>query len=141
MKPSDARRSRLVGVLFPLAAVAAAGLAVWIVRREPEGLLGWATGGALGALFLWILASALWPARAERTCPRCGAAGLARLDPRAAHGVGCERCGFRDESASAWLLAEEEGPLEELVLRARGRHGASARTAQQPRVDSTASRD
>ncbi len=141
MKTSDARRSRLVGILFPLAAVAAAGLALWIVRREPQGLLGWALGGALAALGLWILASALWPARAERTCPRCGAAALARLDPRAAHGLSCERCGFRDESASAWLLAEEEGPLEELVLGARERPAAPARPAERRRVDSTASRD
>ena len=32
-------------------------------------------------------------------------------------------CGWRDESASAWLLAEEEGPLEELVLAQRRRQG------------------
>jgi hypothetical protein len=37
------------------------------------------------------------------------------------HGLVCRACGWRDASASAWLLAEEEGPLEEIVLAERGR--------------------
>lgn len=77
---------------------------------------------ALGAVpLLWVLVSALWPARAERTCPACGGVHLERLDPRSTHGLACRGCGWRDEAASAWLLAEEEGPLEEIVLEQRGR--------------------
>lgn len=115
------RRARLAWVLLPLVSLSAVAAGLWIVRSAPQGLAGWTLGAVLGAACLWILGSVLWPARAERTCPRCGAAALVRLDPRATHGLGCQRCGFQDESASAWLLAEEEGPLEELVLDARAR--------------------
>ncbi len=105
----------------PVLFLLAVGLGVAIVLRRPLALFG----GVLIALAVvpvgWVLASALWPARAERRCPACGKDALARLDPRATHGLVCRACGFRDESASAWLLAEEEGPLEKIVLAERGR--------------------
>jgi len=103
---------------FFLLAVAAG---VAIVFRRPLSLFA----GVLSALAAvpvgWVIVSALWPAKAERRCPACGKDALQRLDQRATHGLACRACGFRDESASAWLLAEEEGPLEEIVLAERGR--------------------
>ena len=94
---------------------------VAIVLRRPLSLFA----GVLAALAAvpvgWVIVSALWPARAERRCPACGKDALRRMDERATHGLACRACGFRDESASAWLLAEEEGPLEEIVLSERGR--------------------
>jgi hypothetical protein len=96
-------------------------LGAWIVFARPFSLFG----GVLLALSCvpigWVLVSALWPARAERRCPVCGGDTLVRLDARATHGLGCSTCSYRDESASAWLLAEEDGPLEEIVLAQRGR--------------------
>jgi predicted RNA-binding Zn-ribbon protein involved in translation (DUF1610 family) len=97
----------------------AAGVA--IVFSRPLALFA----GVLAALAAvpvgWVIVSALWPARAERRCPACGKDALRRLDERATQGLVCQACGYRDESASAWLLAEEEGPLEEIVLEERGR--------------------
>jgi len=105
----------------PASFLLAVGLGVAIVMHRPLGLFA----GVLIALAAvpvgWVLASALWPARAERRCPACGKDALARLDPRTTHGLVCSACGHRDESASAWLLAEEEGPLEKIVLAERGR--------------------
>jgi len=103
---------------FLLLAVA---VGVAIVLQRPLSLFA----GVLAALAAvpvgWVIVSALWPARAERRCPACGKDALRRLDERTTHGLVCRACGFRDESASAWLLAEEEGPLEEIVLSQRGR--------------------
>lgn len=131
------RGRRLAWVLFPLLPTLAVAAGLWIVRRAPQGLAGWTLAGALCLSCLWILVSVLWPARAERACPLCRAEALVRLDPHSAHGLSCERCGFRDESASAWLLAEEEGPLEELVLEARGRGSRPAPEVRaRTRVDS-----
>jgi hypothetical protein len=96
-------------------------LAAWIVFARPFSLFGLVLGAVAAVPIGWVLVSALWPARAERRCPGCGADALARLDARATHGLVCRACGWRDESASAWLLAEEEGPLEEIVLAQRGR--------------------
>jgi hypothetical protein len=90
---------------------------------------------------LWVVVSALWPARAERTCPACRSERLERADPRTTVGVRCLACGWRDDSASAWLLAEEEGPLEDVVLAQRGRKPRSprgpGRDGPEPRVDSS----
>lgn len=113
--------SPLVGALVPLAWIAAAAGGLWLVRRLPQAAFGWVAGAVLGLAILWILVSVLWPARAERTCPSCGRASLRRLDRETTLGLACEACGFVDESASSWYLAEEEGPLEELVLSARRR--------------------
>ena len=80
----------------------------------------------MGLCLVWVLVSVFFPARADRSCPRCGEESLERLDRTRTTGIRCRACGFRDEQASAWLMAEEEGPLEEIVLRERGR-GAVAR--------------
>ena len=111
----------------PALFLAAVLLGVWIVLARPPVF-----GVLLVLLALvpvgWVLVSALWPARADRTCPTCGADALVRADACATHGLACKACGWRDDSASAWLLAEEEGPLEELVLAERERR-RGARTA------------
>lgn len=99
-------------------------LGVWIVFARPFSLFGGVLLGLACVPIGWVLVSALWPARAERRCPACKGDTLVRLDARATHGLGCSACSYRDESASAWLLAEEDGPLEEIVLAQRGRAGA-----------------
>lgn len=121
-------RARALAWLAPVAMLAAVVLALRIVRERPFQLAGLVLGVGLVAILAWIVTSVLWPARAERTCPACGRRALERIDPEATHGIVCSACGFRDETASAWLFAEEEGPLEEIVLRERrrrrGRRGA-----------------
>lgn len=125
-------------LLVPLALLGASGVGFLLVRRPPLGLFGWSVAALLGAAIVWILVSVLWPARAERTCPACGRPGLVRSDPKAAHGLSCARCGWQDPAASSWLLAEEEGPLEDLVLAARRRRGGAERLEP---VDSAAGDD
>jgi DNA-directed RNA polymerase subunit RPC12/RpoP len=110
----------------------AVGLAVAIVLRRPISLFGAVLIGLAVVPVGWVLASALWPARAERRCPACGKDALQRLDERATQGLVCRACGFRDAHASAWLLAEEEGPLEKIVLAERGR-GAPPSAVDSPR--------
>jgi hypothetical protein len=115
------RKKSAAGGLLPLALLGAVGTAAWIVKARP---LSWFTLVliALAALpVVWVLVSALWPARAERGCPACGKDALARLAPESTVGLVCRACGWKDEGASAWLLAEEEGPLERIVLAERGR--------------------
>jgi hypothetical protein len=114
------RRSRQRGgwLIAPLMlAAVAAGLL--FVLRGPDQVFGVAFAAVLVLGIGWILVSALLPGRAERTCPACGGAGLERLDPQTTQGLRCGLCGWRDESASSFLLAEEEGPLEDIVLRQR----------------------
>lgn len=120
---SYARLGWLVGPVALLAALAAMAL----LRRGPSGLLGAVLIGLLALAMGWIFLSVFWPARAERTCPRCARAALVRLDARATIGIRCRACGFEDPSASSWLLAEEDGPLESIVLEQRGR-GPRTRT-------------
>ena len=69
----------------------------------------------------WVLLSALWPAKADRTCPECGETSVERLDRRELRGLGCGACGWRDETASAWFLAEDEEPVLEDLVRAQRR--------------------
>jgi hypothetical protein len=111
---------RWIAWCSPLAFLAAVGLGAWIVFARPFALFTGVVLALAAVPVIWVMVSALWPARAERGCPRCGRDSVRRLDPRAVHGLACDACGWRDESASAWLLAEEEGPLEELVLAERG---------------------
>ena len=54
-----------------------------------------------------------------RRCPSCKKDALERMDSETTIGVRCTRCGYADAEESAWLFAEEEGPLEELVLEQR----------------------
>ena len=75
----------------------------------------------IGAGVLWVALSALWPAKADRRCPKCGEDTLVRLDPDTTTGLRCSACDHVDPEATSWFLAEEEGPLEDLVLRQRGR--------------------
>lgn len=100
-----------------------------------EALLGLVLGVLLVVPLVWIAVSTLWPARAERTCPGCGTDELRRIDPDATVGVVCARCGWRDEDRSAWHLAEEEGPLEHIVLEQRRERRRRRRTSRSP-VDS-----
>lgn len=137
MTHREEKRARLAGRLVPLAFLAAVGTGVAVVLAGPRAVLAIALGILLLTPVAWVLVSALWPARAERGCPACGRDALRRIDPRATHGVRCDACGFRDETRSAWLLAEEEGPLEDIVVAERGRRRARSGSA----VDTTAPPD
>ena len=44
--------------------------------------------------------------------------------------------GWRDEAQSSWLLAEEEGPLEDIVMRQRGRRPPAGTDRERSVVDS-----
>lgn len=119
------RESRAVWFAAPLLlASAAAGTA--FVLRGPDQVFGVAFGLVVALGLGWVLISALFPARADRTCPQCGGEGLQRLDPDSSQGVVCRLCAWADESASAFLLLEDEGrPFEDIVLRGR-EHGGGA---------------
>lgn len=106
---------------LPVVLLAAVGLGLWIVRARPLSLFGAVLVGLACVPAGWVLVSALFPAKAERRCPACGADALVRLDARSTQGLRCRACDWCDPSASAWLLAEEEGPLEDIVLAQRGR--------------------
>ncbi len=106
-----------------LLGVAGGALVVW---HGPRWLFPWALGLMLAGVVIWILVSVLWPARADRECAVCGANALERIDTQTAHGLVCRACGWRDESQSGWLLAEEEeNRLEDLVLREREKPAGS----------------
>lgn len=128
----DARRaqpvaaeSRAAWFAAPLLLAAIAAGATFVLRG-PDEVFGLAFGLVLALGLGWILVSALFPARAERTCPQCGRDGLERLDPDSAQGVICRHCAWADESASAFLLLEDEGrPFEDIVLRGRERGGGA----------------
>jgi hypothetical protein len=123
--PGAPRASRLRALagwfVAPLALVSiAAGML--LVFRSPEGLFGILFGTVLALGLGWILVCSLFPAKADRTCPECKRPGLVRLDRRTTRGVRCAQCGFRDATASSFLLAEDEGvPLEGTVLHERDR--------------------
>ena len=86
-----------------------------LVLRGPDRIFGGALALFLGASIAWILASVLWPARPDRTCPACGRAKLGRMDEESTRGVVCTACGHRDESQSSFLMAEEEGDAIERI--------------------------
>lgn len=120
-KPSPARQPRAAWLAAPLI-LAAIAAGVVFVMRGPDGLFGIVFGLVLALGLGWILISSLLPARAERRCPQCGGDGLERLDPDSSQGVVCRLCAWADESASGFLLLEDEGrPFEDIVLRGRGR--------------------
>ena len=63
-------------------------------------------GGALVLLWLvWVLVSAMSPAKPDRKCPACGREGLVKIR-RGEPGVRCELCGFRDETLHVAYLDE-----------------------------------
>lgn len=108
----------LIGPLILSATLAT----VLFVLRGPDHLFGVAFGGVLATGLAWILVSSLFPGKADRRCPRCGAQALERLDPRTTRGLRCNTCHFVDAHSSSFLLAEEEGvPLENIALRDRSR--------------------
>ncbi|MCC7013130.1 MAG: hypothetical protein IT454_11250 [Planctomycetes bacterium] len=112
----EAWASWLVAPLF-LAAIAAGLL---LITRGPDQLFALAFGLVLMLGSSWIVACSLFPARADRTCPRCGDEALVRLDPQSARGVRCSACSWRDPSVSSFLLAEDDGAdLEQIALRER----------------------
>jgi hypothetical protein len=76
----------------------------------------------------WVLVSALSPARSDRRCPACGQEALARRSPDSTQGLVCLACGWADEQASGWLLAEEEGGLDQIVRTRPGRAAGSKPT-------------
>ncbi len=133
-----ARPKRLVflGVLAPVFSLGALVLARSIVAEKPLWLFGAVLGLFFAAIAGWIVVSTLWPARAERRCPVCGSEALARIDPEATSGIACRKCNYRDDAASSWFLAEEEGSLESIVLRER-----RARRARRSNVDRPRPRD
>ncbi|MBM3990208.1 MAG: NAD(P)(+) transhydrogenase (Re/Si-specific) subunit beta [Planctomycetes bacterium] len=120
-KPRSRRHALAGWLVAPLALVSVAA-GVWLVVEGPQGLFGVVFGGALALGLVWVLACSLFPATADRTCPECKRPGLVRLDRRTTRGVRCARCGFRDATASSFLLAEDEGvPLESTVFHERDR--------------------
>ncbi|MFT5290788.1 MAG: hypothetical protein ACI8QS_002874 [Planctomycetota bacterium] len=96
-------------------------LAFAILQVDQSTLFAVASLTGLSVLGLWVLTSILWPSRADRSCPDCGLDTLERMDLETTMGLRCGSCGFMDETLSSWFLAEEEGPLEEIVLAQRGR--------------------
>ena len=121
-KPRRVHARGLATWLIPpmlLAGVAGGALFVW---QGPRWVVPWALGALLAVVVMWVLVSVLWPAHADRRCAVCGVEALERIDADAVHGLVCRACGWRDESESAWLLAEdEEERLEDLVLQRRSR--------------------
>ena len=112
-------------LLLPLLLLCAVGAGVALVFLRPPWLPTLVLSLVIGAGFLWALVGVFWPNRVDRTCPACGSEALTRVDPRTTLGLRCTACEHVDPTASGWFLAEEEGSLEDLVLRQRGR---SART-------------
>ena len=116
------RRRDLPGAafLFPPLLLAATLTGGVLVLRGPDQIFGWALAIVFGIVVLWILTSALFPASADRTCPACGEQALQRLEPGSTRGLRCADCGWLDETASSFLLAEDDGvEIEPMVLGAR----------------------
>jgi len=107
--------------------------AVWIVLRGPVALFGVLVAAVMVLGFGWVLISSMMPAApADRRCPQCGMEdGLRPAHEDTTRGIRCRSCGFTDETASAWMIAEEDGPLQEVVLRERkDRRNARTERAQ-----------
>lgn len=122
-EPDRVRGSWLIGPLL-LAAVSAG---VLFVFRGPDHVFGIAFGLVLGLGFLWILVSTMFPSKPDRTCPQCGQDTLVRLDPKTTRGLTCGACAWTDASASSFYLAEDDGVLQDLVLRREDRDPESKR--------------
>lgn len=123
LRPGAPRRAWLAWLVAP-ACLAAVLAAAALVLRGPDGLFGVALTALLGLGFLWIAVSVFSPAKADRRCPSCGALALERLDAGTTRGLRCAACGWTDAAASSFYLAEEEGPLETIVLRERAERRA-----------------
>ncbi len=110
-----------LGFILPPILLGSVVLTASFLLASPPLMFGALTGAILLGGLLWILASSLWASKADRDCPECGRQKLVRLDPATTMGLSCSACGWKDESASSWYLAEEEGPLEQTVMKSRGR--------------------
>jgi len=120
---------RASALALPLVFLGAIAIAALVLRAPPAGLFGAVLFVLFGGAIVWIVVSVLWPARAERTCPRCGEEALERIDPTETRGWVCRACQHRDETASVWLMAEEDdAPLEDIVLSRRNERPASGST-------------
>ena len=126
--PRFARAGWFAPPLFLLAVLAGA----WVAFARPESPFALVIAGLAFVPATWVLVSALWPATADRRCPACGKSELERLDKDAAHGLRCRACAWRDEHASAWLLAEEEGAVDEIVRRRREREDSRVSAVDSP---------
>lgn len=93
----------------------------YLLLKKPDELWPYVVGAIFVLTFGWFLVSTLWPRFAERTCPTCGKDGLVPLTENSHRGLRCTLCGFEDESLSSFFIAEEDGVLEETVMRERGR--------------------
>ena len=120
----QARQTRGVAAwLVPGLLLGAVLTGVTLVR---SGSQTWFVVVSVGLVVLpaaWVLVSALSPARSDRRCPGCKQEALARRSPDSTQGLVCLACGWADEQASGWLLAEEEGGLDRIV---RARLGETA---------------
>lgn len=112
----------LVGVEYWLSPIllAATTCGVLLVLRGPDRWFGYAAATLLGIAVAWILVSVLHPARADRSCPQCKRPALERADPTRTLGVLCSACGRYDPQESSFLMAEEEGVIDTVVLHERG---------------------
>jgi hypothetical protein len=120
--------TRFAWFIAPLL-LAATATGILLVLRGPDRYFGLALGSMMCLAIAWILVSVLFPAQVERTCPICGRETLRRLDPEMTRGVMCSECGHLDRDASSFLMAEEEGSLESIVMAERKSSRSSARTA------------
>jgi len=130
----SSRRRRAAWLTGPLCLVAAVAAAL-LVRRGPGAAFAATAGVLVAACLSWIVTSVFLPAYPDRTCPRCGEERLVRRDRASTRGVRCTACGFEDASASSFTMAEEEGALEPLVLRERGRRGRPEARVAGPEQD------
>jgi hypothetical protein len=114
-------------LVAPLCLLAVA-IGLWVLRAHPTWLFGGVVVAGLALALGWVFVSALWPAKANRTCPTCGEDRIERLDPTELRGLRCAACGWEDPNESAWFLAEdEEEALEDLVQAQRRRRRAPGR--------------
>jgi hypothetical protein len=109
--------------------LAATATGVIFVIRGPDRFFGLGLGALFALALAWILISVLFPAKPDRTCPSCGRERLRRIDERTTRGVVCGACGHADPDQSSFLMAEEEGPLETIVLAERANSALAGRTS------------
>ena len=114
----SARAVRGAWLIGPIL-LAAIGAGVRLVFAGPDDLFGLCFGIVLGLGVLWVLVCSLFPASADRVCPRCGGRGLERASRETTQGLVCRLCRWEDPTASSFFLAEEEGTFEDVVLRER----------------------
>jgi hypothetical protein len=112
---ASSRATWLIGPVF----LASTATGITFVLRGPDRFFGLALGTLLSLALLWVLISALFPAKPDRTCPSCGRGRLRRMDVNTTRGVVCRDCDHADPDQSSFLMAEEEGALEKIVLAER----------------------